>query len=293
MIFVTGTKRSGTSMWMQVMKAAGLPVLGSEFPKDWGEVIRDANPGGFFESRLRNGVHFGTNPHPETGEYIHPADSRGLVVKVFVPGLVRSDLAFVQRVVGTMRDWREYSASLTRLYALEAENRARPEYLPAQVYVPPELEWWAENYSLIADHLIRRYPLHLVAYDEVLTEPERVVRETFEWLGVGDADKALEAIEAGYRTQRGVDWPRHQSITDAHAETFDQLFACVREREPLTEAFIDRLNATNDALRPAITASMTAVAEHRKRRAQLIREHATREQSSRQAVHTERSSEGS
>ena len=40
MLFVTGTKRSGTSMWMQVLRAAGLPVIGTEFPRDWGEVIR-------------------------------------------------------------------------------------------------------------------------------------------------------------------------------------------------------------------------------------------------------------
>ena len=32
MIFVSGTKRSGTSMWMQVLRAAGLPVLGEAFP---------------------------------------------------------------------------------------------------------------------------------------------------------------------------------------------------------------------------------------------------------------------
>jgi len=34
-IVVTGTKRSGTSMWMQVLGAAGLPVVGDAFPADW------------------------------------------------------------------------------------------------------------------------------------------------------------------------------------------------------------------------------------------------------------------
>lgn len=266
MILVTGTKRSGTSMWMQVMRAAGLDTFGAEFPKDWGSVIRDANPGGFFESRLRQGIHHGTNPHPRTGEYIHPSEARGLVVKVFVPGLVRSDLAFIERVIGTMREWREYSASLTRLYAMERLNRPAVGDVPAPVYVPPELEWWAENYALIADHLLRRYPLHLVAYDEVLTEPERVIRETIQWLGVGDADAAIAAVTTEYRTQNAVEWPRHESITDAHAATFDELYRRVRSRQPLDGDFIDQLNHTHDALRPALTAAMKVAGEHQRQR---------------------------
>lgn len=266
MIFVTGTKRSGTSMWMQVLRAAGLPVFGEAFPRDWGEVLRDANPGGFFESRFRNGVNFASNPDPKTGEYLHPADARAVVVKVFIPGVIRSDLAFVHRVIGTMRAWREYSMSLTRLYAMEIENRPRKPGAPAPAYVPPELEWWAENYSLIADHLLRRYPLHLVAYDEVLSEPGRVVRETLGWLGAGDAEQALAAVDGELRTQEAVDWPRHESITDEHAATFDELYSRVRWRAPFDEAFVDRLNRTKDALHPAIVGAMRAVSEQRRAR---------------------------
>ena len=65
MIFVSGTKRSGTSMWMQVLQAAGLPILGKAFPRNWGTgPLRDANPDGFYETLLRNGIYFATNPHP-------------------------------------------------------------------------------------------------------------------------------------------------------------------------------------------------------------------------------------
>ena len=49
MIFVSGTKRSGTSMWMQVLKAAGFRILGKAFPRRWGETkLRAANEGGFY-----------------------------------------------------------------------------------------------------------------------------------------------------------------------------------------------------------------------------------------------------
>ncbi|MBK9648786.1 MAG: hypothetical protein IPO67_27155 [Deltaproteobacteria bacterium] len=73
MIIVTGTKRSGTSLWMQILQGAGFEVLGSKYPLGWETSIRDANPKGFYESILRRGVYYATNPHPKTGAYISPS----------------------------------------------------------------------------------------------------------------------------------------------------------------------------------------------------------------------------
>ena len=42
MIFVSGTKRSGTSMWMQVFAAGGYHVLGKAFPRSWEKTLKDA-----------------------------------------------------------------------------------------------------------------------------------------------------------------------------------------------------------------------------------------------------------
>ncbi|MCA9638710.1 MAG: hypothetical protein KC420_21925, partial [Myxococcales bacterium] len=119
MILVTGSKRSGTSMWMQILAAAGLPVIGERFPASWEALIGDQNPDGFYESQLSAGIYHRTNPHPLTGAYLFPEQTRRHAVKVFVPGLVRTDLAFIGPVIGTMRSWREYGPSLARLHALE------------------------------------------------------------------------------------------------------------------------------------------------------------------------------
>ena len=107
MFLVTGAKRSGTSMWMQILTAAGLPAVGEAFPKSWGDgPLREANPRGFFESTLRDGIAWHTNPDPRTGFYLHPDAARGHCVKVFLPGLARTDLAFVEGALLTVRDWR-------------------------------------------------------------------------------------------------------------------------------------------------------------------------------------------
>ena len=125
MIVVSGTKRSGTSMWMQALEAGGFLVLGTRFMKNWEATIKDANPHGFYESVLRRGIYFATNPHPETGIYLPPRDTRRVAVKVFPPGLARTDMAFLDHVIVTMRPWREYVTSLQRLYAMEDAARAR------------------------------------------------------------------------------------------------------------------------------------------------------------------------
>ena len=72
MFIVTGTKRSGTSMWMQILIAAGLPIIGEAFPMRWEQTIKAANPEGFYESHLRRGIYYRTNPHPKTAAYLFP-----------------------------------------------------------------------------------------------------------------------------------------------------------------------------------------------------------------------------
>ena len=104
MIIVTGTKRSGTSLWMQILIAAGIPYFGEAFPRDWETTLKEANKEGFYESMLRAGIYYATNPHPRSGAYFFPEQVERHCVKVFIPGLVRTDRAYIGRVVASMRD---------------------------------------------------------------------------------------------------------------------------------------------------------------------------------------------
>lgn len=274
MIIVTGTKRSGTSMWMQILKAAGFPVLGDAFPRDWGETIRDANREGFYESPLRNGVYYATNPHPQNGAFLQPRETRQLVVKVFAPGLRRSDLAYLDHVVATMRSWRDYRSSLARLVDMEREGKRAmaeragkpPEVVPEYSYLPAALEWWSDNYTLLRDALIRRYPLHMVSYAAVLRDPTNVVGDTLFWLGSGQREAAVAAVRDSLRTQsveaHGDSEP--SGLTPAQESLFDELYATVDEQRPLDGELIDRLNATHDELEPLIERVMRDTARQRR-----------------------------
>ncbi len=255
MIIVTGTKRSGTSMWMQILTAAGLPAFGEAFPRNWDKTIKAANPDGFYESILRQGIYYRTNPHPQSGMFFHPSQVERHVVKVFIPGLVRTDLAYVGKVVATVRHWREYQRSLERLHAMEDEKRSADA--PAPERMPPWLEWWDENFMLMRDILVRRHSIHVQSYDGLLADPKGVITKVMEWLGDADVDvdAAVAAVRPGNRTQHR---PEVEGVPEAAAAVFDQLYESIDEHHGLKRSLMAQLNETNKRLAPMVH-------EHRKR----------------------------
>jgi hypothetical protein len=281
MIIVTGTKRSGTSMWMQLLKAAGFPPIGDAFPRNWETTLKDANPGGFWESELRRGIFYQTNPDPKTGTYLFPEQTERHAVKVFIPGLLKTDRAFIGRVVATIRPWRQYLSSVNRLYAMEreAQEAARKDAShppPPPVFMSPIIEWWVENFSLFSDIVTRRYPFYMVAYDSVLDAPEETLRSVFRWLGDGNAEAAIQQVEPELRTQKQETQTEvsdeEDSLGPEVVEVFDALYDLVLKQTPLEQAFVDRLNQANVALGPRIEEAVKTVAAARLERKRFMEE---------------------
>lgn len=264
MYLVSGTKRSGTSMWMQILAAAGVPVLGKAFPRNWEKSsLREANPDGFYESILRQGIYFRTNPHPTSGEYFMPDQVNGYAVKVFVPGVVRTERAYVDLLIANVREWREYEASINRLYSLEDRDREKhePESEPPFRF-PPALEWWMENFALVRDISLRRYSHQLQTYDQVVAQPRKTLTEVLGRLDNDDLDldKAVEAVKPGNRTQDTERETLESEAVDPElAKVFDELYAVVKERRPLSGTFLKTINATNQSLLPRLTELQTQV----------------------------------
>jgi len=257
MIVVTGTKRSGTSMWMQVLIGAGLPHIGEAFPRRWAESIGSANPNGFFESGLRQGIFYATNPHPKTGTYLRAEDTTRHVVKVFIPGVVRTERAYLDRVVGTLRHWRVYARSIEALYADEdawlAENpgdhptgeQAVAAARAKRPAMPTPVEWFLENYELLRDFAVRRYPINLVSYESFVEAPEPVLHKVIGWLGQGELEGALAAVNPDLH--RSADRPAVASelaVDEATARVFDDLWATVHETSSIPQTLLPDLNST-------------------------------------------------
>jgi hypothetical protein len=251
MILVTGSKRSGTSLWMQVLIKAGLPHLGSAFPRDWEERISEANPQGFYESKLRGGINYKTNPHPETGAYLHPEQTRKLVVKVFVPGLVRTDHAFLHRVVATIRPWREYVASLRRLRELEREAWNWSELKEPPKFLAPEAEWFAEQFQLLRDLVVRQYSYHLVSHGNLLADPEDTIGRVLTYLDhPADVGEVASLVDRSLYRERAPE-VSSELLTDRDIEVMDALYERVHRRAKLDRALLVGMNEAFNRLQAA------------------------------------------
>ena len=232
---------------MQVLVAAGLPYIGEVFPEPWGTNLRAANSRGFFESQLLSGIYYATNPHPVSGAFLAPSATRDHVVKVFIPGLVKTDLAYLDYAVATVRSWREFSASLSRM----EELGGRGEEPVSEFQASAPLRWWIENFALIRDIATRGYRAHVTTYDRILKDPEKEVSTVLRWLGRGDRKAARAAVERRMRTQH-----RPTSVISdldsSHESTFDELYELLDGGADLTPQFIQKLNETDAELRPRI-----------------------------------------
>ena len=92
----------------------------------------------------------------------------------------------------------------------------------------------------------------LAAYDTVLEAPRETIERAFGFLEVeGDLGAAVAAVRPELRTQRG----ETEVETDLDPEivaVFDELYDRVRERRGFDGDFLERMNATQEALEPLI-----------------------------------------
>jgi len=212
---------------------------------------------------------FLSNPDPETGFYLHPADVRLHAVKVFVPGLTRTDLAFVERVVACVRDVREYEASMRRMSALEdARDRSHDHFegadaLPPLRHATPYLEWWRDNYALVVDAMTKRYPLHTVTLHRLVTETESTVNAALAFVGTGDSVAAIASVKPSLRTFDSASVAPPHGLDPSLLPAFDLLFEVLDQGPPDDDSWIEVLGEAHLALAARVDEDLGAVAENR------------------------------
>jgi hypothetical protein len=202
-IVVSGTGRSGTSLCLQALEAAGVPVLGERFPLDREQRYAAANPQGFYESLLIQGIHFETNPDPSTGLELVPEQVQGWAVKVFSFGLRRSERRFIERALLCVRGWRGFRASLI----------AMGEGQGLVTDIDPALWWARELVATLEDALSRRYPIEIVRFEEVVAD-RSAMASSLSWLGPEASARGAEVVELRQRVRLEVPEGLHSCAGD-------------------------------------------------------------------------------
>ena len=263
-------------MWMQILINAGFQFIGNDYMGIWKDSIMDANKKGFFESKFRNGLNYTNNPNSETGMYIHPRFFVRHAIKVFSPGLIKTEIAFIHRVIATIRPWREYCSSIERLLAIEEQyilSQPEKEGQPSNEVraimhkgnLHPALVWWKDNFDLLFDAMSRRYPINFIAYDRLLETPDEIIPSVLQWcnqtfesdffkddIATLDIEAAVKTVDQSMRTQKSPQLVEHPIPNDC-IEVFDELYDCFYNKgAQLSEGFRSRLNATNDIMNKMI-----------------------------------------
>lgn len=293
MIVVSGTKRSGTSMWMQILTQAGFDFLGKQFMGKWEQSIGQANPEGFYESPFRYGI-FPKN-NPSTAKYMHPKERKFQTIKIFASCIGKTELAFLHRVIVTLRPWREYSLSIQRLvdmedaYTLQQPDKANAVSNQARVIIRhsplrPALQWWRDNYRLFTDIYGRGYPVEIVTYDRLLSEHSTIIPEVIDWILLEQTDdifrsvpiptdidvqKAIDAVKPDLRTQEKPVYI-DDSIPDGAIDTFDLLYHDMSHPHPqVSKSLVDKLHETHQIMKGIMQACER---EEEDKKRQLLRE---------------------
>ena len=163
----------------------------------------------------------------------------------------------LDRVIATVRGWRDFARSRERLRALgRAGGEVAGEEAPS---LPPGLEWWAENFALIRDVATRRYPFHMLSYESLLADPERTIAEVLAWLGVGDPGKASAVVHRGAGTGVPGGALDETGLEPVHMQVLDELHDHIHRGLALGPAFVERLNQTDRELRPRLLEHNAAV----------------------------------
>jgi len=109
---------------------------------------------------------------------------------------MKSDVAFLYRVIATIRDWKEFCVSFSQVSATENEyfikkiqNLALPDFgLSAEEFIAfktdpihPALQWWENNFGLILNAKTRGFPFYCIAYDQLLEQPHNIIPMVLKW----------------------------------------------------------------------------------------------------------------
>jgi hypothetical protein len=177
-IIVSGLPRSGTSMTMKMLEAAGLSIV-----SDGVRSADEDNPKGYFElERVKNLA--------DEQDFSWLVDARGKVVKIISYLLKELPPHHNYKVLFMRRDLREVLASQQKMLRRRGETSETDDERMMELY---ENDLWKANYLLKREPQFEVMALH---YRDVLQNPLQEARKINGFLGGHlDVDKMAGVVD--------------------------------------------------------------------------------------------------
>lgn len=181
-IVVTGLPRSGTSLMMQMLAAAGVPIL-----SDGARPPDEDNPQGYFELQAAKSI-------ATDASWLTRAS--GQAVKIVVPLLRHVPPTLPCRVIWMQRSLDEVLSSQAAMLA-----RSGGEAPPHDPVLRNAFD--RQSQALRSELARRQTPTHFVAFRDAIEDPRRVANSACDFVG-GTLDRraAASTVEPGLYRQR-------------------------------------------------------------------------------------------
>jgi hypothetical protein len=247
MIILTEAAARGSTTWVDVLRAAGVPVLGEALPSGWSEHARASAGPEFFAALRDQGLYFKTNPDPLHQTYLSSEEAAGFAMAASPNAILRTERAFLEAVVVSVPS------------PLAVADAGGPSAL---------LLWWSDVFGMLRDASTRRFGLRLVTEAAVVRAPVETVEGVFGFLGLAPRESALEAAcEVARGATARVRGPvaGETGLPASILDVFEELHARVDEGRGFDRPFLERVYAVHEAVKPFVlraeVASLRAQAE--------------------------------
>lgn len=165
MIVVTGSARTGTSLLMQTLLILGYKTPAKPFLKEHDE-IKQYNPKGFFE--LYHEIMGGVQHHKWEGQ----------AVKLFPSILAFTNIDYISKMIVCKRDIKEATKSYKPIYKILGG------------FVRPK-KAYKDSYKYLEQY-VKDVPHIFITFEEITTNPEKVIRELVEFLEITPSEEQIE-----------------------------------------------------------------------------------------------------
>ena len=209
LIVVTGEPRSGTSLMMQTLKHLGLDIAGSDAPwKRHGDEKRVEraeylNPKGFYE--ISGVVMRGFRDDSMARKFY------GKAIKIITPGLFRTKLRHVDKIIFCLRDPREIALSQSKLVSgVTVFTEEGEKYAPELQKIEPKryiqsmgrFVFWQKTFPEFWEKVI------IINYKDMLQSPDETIFEIVDFIKPSTSlDRYLKAVsEVDPSLYRSVDF---------------------------------------------------------------------------------------
>ena len=195
---VTGLPRSGTSLAMQMIEAAGIPLF-----TDNARPADESNPRGYFESELVKTI---------TRDQSWIGQAEGRAIKVVIPLVVSLPLDRDLRVILMLRRIDEVIASQARMMKRMGKKSMAPETLQPvfQSQVERSLSW-------LQQHHVNSLKLQFI---DLIRSPLHHARQIVSFVESGSPEAVASVVAARSLSRKSWIWPTRPILDDGTGATF-------------------------------------------------------------------------